>query len=210
MTITRRSALIALASITTTPMLVDADAQTTALTPTPSDSEGPFYPTDWSGDIDGDLITVNGKRYNDGTSLLLTGRVLSATGSPIAGARIEIWQVDATGKYRHPNDDGEGPFKRGFQGFGRVESDGSGAYRFRTIKPIAYRGRPAHIHIRVAASGFRELTTQVYFAGENKERSGFGGFSKERDKLTVSAAPLRGANAEAKLTATFDLVLLKA
>jgi protocatechuate 3,4-dioxygenase, beta subunit len=204
----RRRALLGIASTATTPFVRQIAAQPAALTPTPRDTEGPFYPVDWTGDIDGDLITVGGKRYSQGTSLLLVGRVLGTSGLPIVSARVEIWQVDATGKYRHPNDDGDMPLKRGFQGFGRVLTDPLGAYRFRTIKPVAYQSRPAHIHFRVAAKGYRELTTQMYFAGENKEGSSWGGFSREREKLTVTATPIRDdANADAKLMATFDIVL---
>jgi protocatechuate 3,4-dioxygenase, beta subunit len=216
MTLSRRDALIGAATIAAILPSRDALAQTatpkqspTTLTPTPRDAEGPFYPVAWSGEIDGDLIALNGKRYDVGTSLLLLGRVLNVGGDAIADATVEIWQVDATGKYRHPRDDGDGPLKRGFQGFGRVVSDGNGAYCFRTIKPVNYGGRPAHIHFRVVAKGYRELTTQMYFAGENEEASGFGGFSRERDKLTVRPRALPDASAGAALATNFDIVLAK-
>jgi protocatechuate 3,4-dioxygenase, beta subunit len=197
------------ASLAALPLTPNALAQKPPLASTPRDTEGPFYPVEWSGEIDGDLIVVNGKRYDAGTSLLLLGRVLDVNGEPISDARVEIWQVDATGRYRHPRDDGDAPLKRGFQGFGRVTSDAKGAYRFRTIKPVNYGGRPAHIHFRVAAKGYRELTTQMYFAGENEERGGLGSFSRERDKLTVKTEPLRDASAGAALTTSFDIVLAK-
>ena len=43
----------------------------------------------------------------------------SATGAPVPGAVVEIWQCDAFGRYRHPRDrqDGRDP---GFQGRGRA------------------------------------------------------------------------------------------
>jgi protocatechuate 3,4-dioxygenase, beta subunit len=212
MNINRRHAITSIASVAslaTIPLIPDAFAQKPSLSPTPRDTEGPFYPTEWSGEIDGDLITVNSKRYEAGASLLLLGRILDLNGDPINDARVEIWQVDATGKYRHPRDDGDAPLKRGFQGFGRIASDQKGAYRFRTIKPVTYGGRPAHIHFRVAAKGYRELTTQMYFAGENEERGGLSGFSRERDKLTVKTEPLRDASAGAALATNFDIVLAK-
>jgi protocatechuate 3,4-dioxygenase, beta subunit len=188
----------------------EAAALTPLLQPTPRDSEGPFYPTEWTGEIDGDLITVNGKRYDAGASMLLLGRILDSNGTPIRDARVEIWQVDATGQYRHPRDDGDGPLKRGFQGFGRVASDEKGGYRFRTIKPVNYGGRPAHVHFRVEAKGYRSLTTQMYFAGENQERGGLGGFSRERDRLTVKTEALKDASAGAQLATNFEIVLAKA
>jgi protocatechuate 3,4-dioxygenase, beta subunit len=213
MSLSRRDAVLGAASIATLPLAhatFAQSSQTTALTPTPRDSEGPFYPAEWTGDVDGDLIVVNGKRYEAGTSMLLLGRILDVNGNPIRDANVEIWQVDATGAYRHPRGDGDGPLKRGFQGFGRVASDTKGVYRFRTIKPIAYYGRPAHVHFRIEAKGFRALTTQMYFAGESEERGGWGGFSRERDKLTVKTEPLRDANPAAALATTFDIVLAKA
>jgi protocatechuate 3,4-dioxygenase, beta subunit len=205
----RRDAVIGVASLAAAPLLPEVFAQTAMLSPTPRDTEGPFYPVEWRGEIDGDLITVNGKRYEAGTSLLLLGRVLDVNGNPIVDAKVEIWQVDATGRYRHPRDDADAPLKRGFQGFGRVSNDANGSYRFRTIKPVTYGGRPAHIHYRVAAKGYRELTTQMYFAGENEERGGLGGFSPERAKLTVKTETLRDASAGAQLAANFDIVLAK-
>ncbi len=138
----------------------------------------------------------------------IAGVVRATSGAALANAVVEIWQTDEIGKYRHPNDDGDGPAQRGFQGFGRTTTDGEGRYRFLTIKPVIYGGRPAHVHLRVKASGHKTLTTQMYFAGENKEGGAggfFGGFSKERDRLTVVP---RGAG-KSGLAATFDLVLAR-
>jgi protocatechuate 3,4-dioxygenase, beta subunit len=213
MSLTRRHAIVGIAGVATvgsTRFLNDARALTPLLQPTPRDTEGPFYPPEWRGEIDGDLLTVNGKRYGAGASMLLLGRILSTEGTPLRDARVEIWQVDATGRYRHPNDDGEQPLQRGFQGFGRVASDENGGYRFRTIKPVNYGGRPAHVHFRVEAKGYRSLTTQMYFAGENTERSGFSGFSKERDRLTVKTETLRDPSDGAQLATNFEIVLAKA
>ena len=36
-------------------------AQTTSLLPTPQQTTGPFYPVDWSGDADADLVRVAGE-----------------------------------------------------------------------------------------------------------------------------------------------------
>lgn len=41
-----------------------------------------------------------------------------------------------------------------------------GAYRFKTILPGLYPGRTRHLHFKVIAPGFRDLTTQMYFADE--------------------------------------------
>jgi protocatechuate 3,4-dioxygenase beta subunit len=138
-----------------------------AMSPTPRQTAGPFYPVDWSGDADGDLVRVTGAAAQaQGVVTHLRGRVLDAAGRPVAGAVVEIWQCDAFGRYLHPRDRADGR-DAGFQGRGRVLADADGAYAFRTIRPVAYPGRTPHIHVAVLAPGAREgLVTQFYVAGE--------------------------------------------
>ena len=95
----------------------------------------------------------------------LRGRLLALDGTPLAGARIEIWQCDAWGIYRHPRDR-EAERDMGFQGRGRTMAGPDGAFAFRTIRPVTYPGRTPHIHVLVAAPGRPELITQLYVAGE--------------------------------------------
>lgn len=186
----------------------EATAQT-ALPATPADMLGPYYPVNWSGEVDADLTELAGRRYADGQLMLLSGRVLSVQGRPVESALIEIWQTDATGRYRHPDDDGEGPARRGFQGYGRTRADADGQYRFRTIKPVIYGGRPPHVHLKVVHPAHRPLVTQLYFDGENQERGFFGGFSRERDRLTIKLGRTQDQGREL-LSARFDLVLAAA
>jgi integrase len=112
-----------------------------------------------------------------------------------------------------PRSGGDGPAQRGFQGFARILSSSDGSYSFRTLKPVPYNGRPAHVHFRAIAANHRDLTTQMYFAGQNEEGTFllrlygfFGGFSKQRDRLTVSAEPLRVGDKD-ELSAKFDIFL---
>jgi protocatechuate 3,4-dioxygenase, beta subunit len=187
-----------------------AHAQTSKLRPTPQDVEGPYYPKTWSGDVDNDLTTFNGKKYESGVPMALSGLIRSENGSPVKNALVEIWQIDDKGEYRHPDFGGEGPANRGFQGYGHMHTADSGAYEFKTIKPIGYSGRPPHVHFKVIASGHRDLVTEMYFVGENTEGSWyqrlFGGFSKERDRLSVSPTT-RSVGSVDTLEAVFDLVL---
>ena len=53
-----------------------------------------------------------------------------------------------------------------FQFYGEARSDGDGKLRFLTIRPPAYEGRPAHIHVKVTPRGGHTLTTQLYFADD--------------------------------------------
>ena len=134
---------------------------------TPSATEGPFYPTPAMrfADADNDLVKIEGQvREAGGEVVWLRGRVLDRAGRPVAGARVEIWQCDAKGRYLHTGDRGRRGFDEAFQGFGHVVTEADGAYAFRTIKPVSYPGRTPHIHVKVFHAG-RELTTQFYIAG---------------------------------------------
>jgi protocatechuate 3,4-dioxygenase beta subunit len=94
----------------------------------------------------------------------VVGRVLDAEGRPVAGTRMEIWQCDAFGRYHHPLDGGGAD--PNFQGFGATTAAADGAWRFRTIRPVAYPGRAPHIHFAIFPPGGVRFTTQMYVAGE--------------------------------------------
>ena len=139
-----------------------------AAVPTPQQTEGPFYPTPSMrhADIDNDLVKISGAvRQAGGQIVRLEGRVLDRNGNPVAGARVEIWQCDAKGRYLHTGDRDRGPNDQAFQGFGHDITDDQGQYIFRTIKPVAYPGRAPHIHVKVFAQG-RDVTTQFYTEDE--------------------------------------------
>jgi protocatechuate 3,4-dioxygenase, beta subunit len=123
--------IVATAAATPLPDVLPARAAT-SLVATPAQTEGPFYPTDWSGDIDNDLVVVRGAAaHAQGQITHVLGRILDASGAPIPNAAIEIWQCDATGIYRHPRDSHWLRTRdAGFQGRGRARSDASGSYTF--------------------------------------------------------------------------------
>jgi protocatechuate 3,4-dioxygenase, beta subunit len=203
--------MVATAAATLLPGVLPA-AAAAGLVATPAQTEGPFYPTDWSGDVDNDLVVVTGEAaHAQGQITHILGRILDTSGAPIADAAIEIWQCDATGIYRHPRDthwlrkrDG------GFQGRGRARSAADGAYAFRTIKPVAYPGRTPHIHFAVTVPGRTPLITQMYVAGE--PQNGRDGIlnaisdRRQRDSVIVRLQPGDGIEARA-LAGSFDIVL---
>jgi protocatechuate 3,4-dioxygenase beta subunit len=143
------------------------------LVATPRQTEGPFYPRQFPLDVDADLTQVAGRSQRaKGTITYLAGTLRSEDDRPVPGATIEIWQCDAGGVYHHVGDHSRGADPN-FQGYGRTVTDGAGAFRFRTIKPVPYPGRTPHIHVIVAAPGMAKLTTQLYVAGEPlNERDG--------------------------------------
>lgn len=179
------------------------------LSPTPRQSAGPFYPTEPSLDDDNDLTTINGQ---DGVALGqvsdLSGRLLDLNGEPIRSTRIEIWQCDANGRYRHPGDRGGRDPDPGFQGFGKNITDAAGRYRFRTILPVPYPGRAPHIHMAVFPEGERPFTTQIYVEGDSHNAVDFlyGRLSpEERSLVTANFRPSSGGAVEYE--AAIDIVL---
>jgi len=136
-----------------------------AVMPTPSGTEGPFYPSTRMrfDDIDNDLVKIEGEVEQAGGEVVtLAGRVLDSAGNPISGARVEIWQCDVNGRYLHRGDSGWSSRDRAFQGFGHDLSAADGSYSFRTIKPVPYAGRTPHIHVKVLLEKRERLTTQFY------------------------------------------------
>ena len=133
---------------------------------TPRQITGPFYPTDWTGDADADLVRVTGEAAQAlGVVTHLRGRLRALDGTALAGAQVEIWQCDARGLYRHPRER-EGARDPGFQGRGRLLTGADGSFAFRTIRPVPYPGRTPHIHVLVRAPGRPELVTQLFLDGE--------------------------------------------
>ena len=140
---------------------------------TPSQTEGPFYPTRDQSDKDLDLTQVKGKDARaQGKVIHVQGNVISQQGTALAEAKVEIWQANTWGRYSHVRDPNRAPLDPNFQGWGIVQSDQNGFFRFKTIYPGFYPAgpgwqRPPHIHFKVYKPGYRRLTTQMYFPGED-------------------------------------------
>jgi protocatechuate 3,4-dioxygenase beta subunit len=200
----RRSLIIgASAALVGVPSLLRAN-----MPATPRQTEGPFYPAALPLDQDNDLVAVSGAQAKArGTIAHVSGRVLDGAGNPLATARVEIWQCDWQGIYLHPRDGGQNRRDTGFQGFGATTTAGDGSYRFRTIRPVAYAGRTPHIHFKINAAG-RELTTQMYLAGEpGNERDGvYRSLGSAAPLVTVAFAAAPQIEAEA-IAGRFDIVL---
>ncbi|MBT6277766.1 MAG: protocatechuate 3,4-dioxygenase, partial [Chromatiales bacterium] len=80
-----------------------------AANPTPSTTDGPFYPTSSMrfSDDDSDLVRISDEVVDAGGEIvLLVGRVTDQASAPIEAARVEIWQCDVNGRYLHSGDRG--------------------------------------------------------------------------------------------------------
>jgi hydroxyquinol 1,2-dioxygenase len=170
-----RQEFILLSDVLGVTMLVDAINHRTASAATDSTVLGPFHMVASPRRELGDTIDL----VATGEPCVVTGRVLSLDGSPLAGALVDVWQADDHGFYdvQQPGTQPQG------NGRGLFTCDDDGRFWFRTVTPSAYPiptdgpvgklltatgrhpYRPAHIHFIVAADGHLPLTTHVFVAG---------------------------------------------
>jgi catechol 1,2-dioxygenase len=139
--------------------------------------EGPYYIP--NAPSQSTPATLPMRRDEPGTPLLFQGQVRGVSGEPLAGALIELWRADDLGFYSQ--------FAPGLPEWnlrGTVIADSEGRFQINTIQPAPYQiptdgacgaliaaagwhaWRPAHLHLKVAASGHRLITTQLYFVGD--------------------------------------------
>lgn len=94
-----------------------------------------------------------------GDRIALTGTLFDGAGDTVADAAIEIWQTSP-------------PASDSFPAFGRCRTDGTGSFRFTTLKPGPVAGtgnaqQAPHIAISIFARGLlKALTTRLYFQDE--------------------------------------------
>lgn len=195
-------------------LLLPAMARATDLAALPRQTEGPYYPDMLPDDMDTDLVRIaDAARQAGGEVLDLSGIVRDVSGRPLGGARVEIWQADAGGRYIHTSD------RRGavdkdayFQGYGHMTVGDDGAYRFRTIRPVGYGeggfARTPHIHLKVhRPDEKRVITSQLYVKGEpqNDEDWLFRRLSdSERAAASMELTPMDG---DTQWRAAHDLVV---
>jgi catechol 1,2-dioxygenase len=108
------------------------------------------------------LTTTLTTKDLDSDRLLISGVVYAADcRTPLPGARIEVWQTNAAGKY-----DRSGEFILR----GQMRTDLEGRYAFTTTMPGRYltgaEPLPARIHYRVSFRDYEPLPTQLSFAGD--------------------------------------------
>src|SRR5436190_3762995 len=113
--------------------------------------------------------------HDTGMPAIIRGRVIDLNGHPIAGAQLDVWQADSSGRYDSQYDDTSELHMRG-----RFRTDAEGRYFVRTVRPVFYSiptdgpvgrmlratdrhpWRPAHVHFVVSADGYEPVTTHVF------------------------------------------------
>lgn len=151
-------------------------------TTTPAQTEGPYYK---AGAPETASLVESGMA---GTPVTLTGWVVTTDCTPLAGAKVEIWQADASGAY----DD------TGYRLRGYVLTDATGRFTIETIVPGEYPGRTEHLHVKVTPAGGSTLTTQLYFPGVQ---------ANDGDGIYDPALLLAMSDSSSGLTATYTFVV---
>src|SRR6266550_3699153 len=106
--------------------------------PTKADMLGPFYKPDAP------------ERAVTGHGLVVNGTIRSANGcGPLSRAQLEWWSADGRGEYQDE-----------LRATQRAARDGT--FRYETVAPGRYPGRPPHLHVKISAPGHRTLVTQLY------------------------------------------------
>lgn len=172
----KRQEFILMSDTLAVSMLVDAFANSKPEGATESTVLGPFH-------VQGAPELPFGANISKGRSgepTLVTGRVLSGDGSPIANAKLDVWQASAEGFY-----DVQEPDKFPDMNLrGIFHTDEEGRFGFCTEKPASYpiptdgpvgamlkalgrhAWRPAHIHFLVSAERHEVLTTHLFVKGD--------------------------------------------
>ncbi len=139
--------------------------------------EGPYYlggspELEWNG-------TIPMREDEPGTPLVFKGQVTAVDGTPLPGAKLELWHADNLGFYSQ--------FAPGLPEWnlrGTFTANDNGEYEIHTIRPAPYQiptdgacgqliaaagwhaWRPAHLHFKVHAPEHQLITSQLYFPGD--------------------------------------------
>ncbi|KAK9311543.1 Intradiol ring-cleavage dioxygenase [Lipomyces starkeyi] len=135
---------------------------------------GPFYRENSPVYKNGESII---QKDLGGETAVIQGVVRSTNGSPIEGAKVEVWHTAPNGLYEQQD-----PEQPEYNLRGTFYTDKDGVYMFVGLRPTSYPipfdgpagdilqlldrhpFRPGHIHFLVSAPGHRRLVTQVFDA----------------------------------------------
>lgn len=164
------SAIAAAGLVTARVSATDAALRETAWGPM-----GPFYPVERLAEEDADLTWIKGHSKRAlGDVIEVTGRVLDRHGNPVSGAKLELWQCNAAGRYAHSGDISTAPLDPNFQGYASIKTGAKGEWKITTIKPAAYDSpigrRTPHIHFDIQGKSHR-LISQMYFSDDHAQNT---------------------------------------
>ena len=185
-----------------------AGSKLMAQTVTTGSPLGPFFPTGYRGETDADLTRVGaGAERAHGQVIEVMGRVLDRKGNPITGARLDIWQANAFGRYDHPEDPAVMPLDPNFQGYASIHTGNDGSWKLTTIKPAAYDSpigtRTPHIHMDASGMSSRQIL-QMYFPEDAEANARDTLYKELGDNAPTSVAKALGDHRY-----SWDIVLIE-
>lgn len=145
-----------------------------------------------------------------GEVVFLQGTLTDSFGVPISGARVNIWQKNAAGKYHSLLDPKSEYIDKNFNMSGTSITDNLGNYNFITILPGGSPGRSPHININVNHTKFGKLQTEIYFKNHPLNETDFQYMSytpEERKSLTATVEHTEILNTKSIKICTFDVVM---
>src|SRR5579862_8178811 len=141
-------------------------------TETDANQLGPFWRLDSPFTQNGGSIV---RSPTPGPVLFVNATFRDASGKPVVGAEVDIWQSSPEGLYENQD-----PKQAEMNLRGRFIADEGGKFHFSSVKPAGYpipvdgpvgdlvratrrhNFRPAHLHFMVFKPGFKTLVSQVY------------------------------------------------
>ena len=169
----KRQEFILLADILGVEVLVDMLSNPTPNGETTGTVLGPFFRENAPVLPQGASIVQ--KHFDNEESVFVEGYVRDKDGNAIPGAVLDIWEDAPNGLYENHD-----PDQPDYNLRGRLETDDTGYYAYRALRPvpypipsdwtagemIAFMGhhtmRPGHIHVVINKDGFRPLISQLY------------------------------------------------
>jgi protocatechuate 3,4-dioxygenase alpha subunit len=136
--------------------------------PTSSQTVGPFFHLGMVY-LESDNFAAEGI---PGDRVTIRGKVLDGDGAPVPDAVLEVWQADSAGRYPSEFSSQNSSAPR-FLGFGRIETDDKGEFKFTTIKPGRVPSpdgslQAPHIVVTLFSRGLlKPLRTRIYFPDES-------------------------------------------
>ena len=132
-----------------------------------------FIPKEGNGQDKSGTVTIV-TEDEPGKKLIIKGKVLLPDGSPVAGARIRVFQTDAEGYYKKSGNGSDLGWRE--SRISEVFSAGSeGEFEIHTIRPAGYPDTPApeHIHFRISTPNLDEQEHTIYFTDDEKVTESF-------------------------------------
>jgi catechol 1,2-dioxygenase len=140
--------------------------------PTQANNLGPFFRDGAPHCEDGASLL---RSPTPGEPLHFKGWVRDASGTPVAGAEVDVWHSSTVGLYENQD-----PTQADMNLRGRFVTQADGSFAFRSVKPAGYpvptegptgallraqrrhNMRPAHLHFLIYKPGFKTIASQVY------------------------------------------------